>query len=166
MFTFVYQQSLRPELPTYFVPKEYREFRDTLVEVNRILESGIEHMFIVNKMETLGIDPSTGAAQRFYTRTSRALHYCFLLALGDYAHRELAVQVSDSLLLQWFTGTDGLVPRPYSKSTIERFEKSFDKDEIEIAKGHLSYIGLVGGALADDGRDRLVACRGLIRPKG
>ena len=100
IFTFVYQKSLRPELPTYFVPKEYREFRDTLIEVNRILESGIEHQFIVKKMEALEIDPSTKAAQRFYTRASRALHYCLLLALGDYAHRELAVRVSDSLLLQ------------------------------------------------------------------
>ena len=131
IFTFAYQKPLRPELPTYFVPKEYREFRDTLIEVNRILESGIEHLFIMKKMEALEIDPSTKAVQRFYTRTSRALHYCLLLALGDYAHRELAVRVSDSLLLQLFTGTDGLVPRPYSKSAIERFEKSFGEDEIE-----------------------------------
>jgi len=130
MFTFAYQKALRPELPTYFVPKEYREFRDTLIEVNRILDSGIEHRFIVKKMEAFGIDPLSNAAQRFYTRTSRALHYCLLLSLGDYAHRELAVRVSDSLLLQWFTTTDGLVPRPYSKSAIERFEKSFGKDEI------------------------------------
>ena len=131
VFTFAYQKVLRPELPTYFVPKEYREFRDTLIEVNRILESGIEYRFIVKKIEALGIDPLTKAAQRFYTRTSRALHYCLLLALGDYAHRELAVRVSDSLLLQWFTTTDGVVPRPYSKSAIERFEKAFSKDELE-----------------------------------
>ena len=131
VFTFAYQQALRPELPTYFIPKEYREFRDTLIEVNRILESGIEYQFIVQKMGAVGIDPLTKAAQRFYTRTTRALRYCLLLALGDYAHRELAVRVSDSLLLQWFTMTDGIVPRPYAKSTIERFEKTFGKDEIE-----------------------------------
>jgi len=131
VFTFAYQKVLRPALPTYFVPKEYREFRDTLIEVNRILESGIEYRFIVKKMEVLGIDPLTKAAQRFYTRTSRALHYCLLLALGDYAHRELAVRVSDSLLLQWFTTTDGMVPRPYSKSAIDRFEKAWGKDEVE-----------------------------------
>lgn len=129
--TFAYQRALRPELPTHFVPKEYREFRDTLIEANRILESGIERRFIVRKMESAGIDPSTKAAQSFYTRTSRALRYCVLLALGDYAHRGMAVRVSDSLLLQWFTRTDGLVPRPYSKSTIERFEKRFEKAEIE-----------------------------------
>ena len=128
--TFAYQKALRPELPIYFVPKEYREFRETLVEMNRILESGIEHRFIMNKMETLQIDPSTRAAQKFYTRTSRTLRYCLLLARGDYAHRELAVRVSDSLLLQWFTTTDGLVPRPYSKSAIERFEKTFEEEEI------------------------------------
>jgi hypothetical protein len=131
VFTFAYQQALRPELPTYFVPKEYRELRDTLIEVNRILESGIEYQFIVQKMQAAGIDPSKKAAQRFYSRTSKALRYCFLLALNDYAHRELAVRVSDSLLLQWFTTTDGLVARPYAKSTIERFEKTFEKEEIE-----------------------------------
>ena len=131
VFTFAYQKALCPELPQYFVPKEYREFRDTLIEVNRFLESDIEYCFIVNRMEALGIDPLTKEAQRFYTRTSRALRYCLLLSLGDYAHRELAVRVSDSLLLQWFTGTDGLFPRPYSKSAIERFEKAVGKDEIE-----------------------------------
>ena len=131
VYTFAYQSALRPELPIYFVPKEYREFRDTLIEVNRILESGIEYWFIVKKMEGLGLDPETKEAQRFYARTTTALRYCFLLALGDYAHRELAVRVSDSLLLQWFTRTDGIVPRPYAKSTIERFEKVFEKEEIE-----------------------------------
>ncbi|MEA3280565.1 MAG: transposase [Thermodesulfobacteriota bacterium] len=131
VLTFAYQHSLRPELPTYFVPKEFRQFRDTLIEVNRILESGIEYQFIVQKMKALGIDQSKKAGQRFYTRTSRALRYNFLLAMEDFSHRELAVRVSDSLLLQWFTATDGLVPRPYAKSTIERFEKTFEKEEIE-----------------------------------
>ncbi|MEE8440186.1 MAG: hypothetical protein V3S41_00575, partial [Spirochaetia bacterium] len=118
--TFAYQKALRPELPTHFVPKEYREFRDTLIEVNRILESGIERRFIMRKMESAGIDPSRKAAQR----------YSVLLAMSDYDYRELAVRVSDSLLLQWFTTTDGLVPRLYSKSAIERFEKAFEKEEI------------------------------------
>jgi hypothetical protein len=131
VISLVYQKALRPELPTHFVPKEYREFRETLAEMNRILESGIEQRFIMNKMVGLGIDPSRRAAQRFYTRTSRALRYCLLLSMGDYAHRELAVRVSDSVLLQWFTTTDGVVPRPYSKSAIERFEKSFEEEEIE-----------------------------------
>ena len=131
VISFAYQKALRPELPTHSVPKEYREFRETLGEMNRILESGIEQRFIMNKMVALGIDPSRRAAQRFYTRTSRALRYCLLLSMGDYAHRELAVRVSDSLLLQWFTTTDGVVPRPYSKSAIERFEKSFEEEEIE-----------------------------------
>tara|TARA_Y100000310_G_C20652498_1_gene800219 strand:+ start:234 stop:1727 length:1494 start_codon:yes stop_codon:yes gene_type:complete len=131
MSTFAYQKVLRPELPVYFVPKEYREFRDTLIEANRILESGIEHRFILERMEARGIDPLTKAAQSFYTRTSRALRYNLLLSLGDYAHRELSVRVSDSMLLQWFTTVDGLVPRLYSKSTIERFEKTFGADEIE-----------------------------------
>lgn len=130
MTTLAYQKALRPELPTHFVPKEYREFRDTLIEVNRILESGIERRFIMRKMECAGIDPSRKAAGRFYERTQRAVRYSVLLAMSDYAHRELAVRVSDSLLLQWFTTTDGLVPRPYSKSAIERFEKAFEKEEI------------------------------------
>ena len=129
--TFAHQQALRPELPLYFVPKEYREFRDTLIEANRILESGIEYRFIVQRMEACGIDPLTKAAQSFYTRTSRTLRYNLLLSLGDYPHRELSLRVSDSMLLQWFTAVDGLVPRPYSKSAIERFEKTFSTDEIE-----------------------------------
>jgi hypothetical protein len=67
-FTFAYQQPLRPELPTYFVPKEYREFRDALIEVNRILESGIEHQFIVKKMEDAGIEQLPNAIWQAHER--------------------------------------------------------------------------------------------------
>jgi hypothetical protein len=130
MVTFAYQNALRPELPSHSVPKDYREFRDRLLEMDRILSSGIEHEFIMRKMECAEIDPSRKAAQRFYERTQRALRYSVLLAMSDYDYRELAVRVSDSLLLQWFTTTDGLVPRPYSKSAIERFEKAFEREEI------------------------------------
>jgi len=128
--TFAYQKALRPELPSYFVPKDYREFRDRLLEMDRILSSGIEHQFIMGKMESSEIDPSRKAAQRFYERTQRAVRYSLLLAMSDYDYRELAVRVSDSLVLQRFTRTDGVVARPYSKSSIERFEKAFEKEEI------------------------------------
>jgi hypothetical protein len=128
---FAYQRVLRPDVPDYAVPKEYGIYRDTLVEVNRILESGVEQQFILRKMAATGIDLSRRAAQRLYTRTARALRYTLLLAMEDHAHRGLAMRVADSVLLQWFTTVDGLVPRPYGKSAIERFEKMFEKEEIE-----------------------------------
>jgi hypothetical protein len=122
---------LRPDVPDYAVPIEYRAYRDRLIAVNRILESGIEHRFILRKMAVAEIDSSGRAAQRFYARMARALRYTLLLAMEDYAHRRLAMRVADSALLQWFTTVDGLVPRPYGKSTIERFEKMFENEEIE-----------------------------------
>ncbi len=41
-----FQPELRPELPDVFATKDYREFRATLVEMDRILSvSGIEMPF-------------------------------------------------------------------------------------------------------------------------
>ena len=131
-----FQPELRPALPCVFAAKDYREFRATLVEMDRILVvSGIENRFIARQIKALetrgGQRLSARRAQR-HGRTFRlALRYGILLAITGASFRKLSRQAADSLLFQWFTHTsfvDGV--RPVSKSTLERFEKIFPGGEL------------------------------------
>ncbi len=144
-----FQPELRPALPCVFASKDYREFRATLVEMDRILSiSGIENRFIARQIKRLeerdGKRLSARCVQR-HGRTFRlALRYGILLAITGDSFRKLSRQVADSLLFQWFTHTsfiDGV--RPVSKSTLERFEKVFPDDELA------SLIHELSGATAD-----------------
>lgn len=127
-----FQPELRPELPVVFAGKDYREFRATVEEMDRILTvTGIEARFIAERIERLG-GKLTQKRQQWHWRTSRmALRYSILLGITCESHRELSQRVSDSQIFQWFTNTtcvDGV--RPVSKSTLERFEKMFSEKDI------------------------------------
>ncbi len=133
METIAFQTEFRPALPVVFGAKDYREFRTTLEEMDRILTvTGIEDRMIVHHLsasieshQTHQIRPSS------YKKTRLALRYSILLALTGLSHRALSYRVADSALFQWFTHTseiDGV--RPVAKSTIERYEKLFSTEEI------------------------------------
>ena len=127
-----FQPELRPELPVVFGATDYREFRATLEEMDRILTAtGIEERFIANRIEAMGVD-LTPKRRHWHWRTFRmALRYSILLGITSESHRELSRRVADSQIFQWFTHTtfvDGV--RPVSKSTLERFEKMFSDDAI------------------------------------
>jgi len=126
------QTEFRPALPVVFGAKDYRDFRDTLLEMDRILiATGIEHNFIWRCIDTMNPPVPFGQMQRKYNQLRLALRYCILLALTDYSYRVLARRVADSQLFQWFTSTaqiDGV--RPASKSRIKRFEQMFSEGAI------------------------------------
>ena len=127
-----FQPELRPALPTVFGAKDYREFRATLEEMDRILSgTGIEARFIGDRIKTMGVDLSPRRQQWHYRTLRMALRYSILLGITQDSHRALSRRVSDSQLFQWFTHTshvDGV--RPVSKSTLERFEKMFRDEAI------------------------------------
>jgi hypothetical protein len=154
-----FQPELRPALPCVFASKDYREFRATLVEMDRILSiPGMENRFIARQINTLekrdGKRLSARRAQR-HGRTFRlALRYGILLAITGVSFRKLSRQVADSLLFQWFTHTsfvDGV--RPVSKSTLERFEKLFPDGEL------VPLIHELTGAAADQVAANELLCR-------
>ena len=128
MATIAYQPEFRPELITVFGPKDYREFRSTLEEMDRILlESVAEDRLVAQKINDREAAPTPQQIQIFH----KALRHGILLGITHLSHRQLAVRMADSQLFQWFTRTasvDGV--RPASKSTIERFEKMFSEKEI------------------------------------
>jgi hypothetical protein len=132
MTIITYQDELRPVLPTVFGAKDYREFRETLEEMDRILTiTGIEHRIIEQIILTRYPRLSHQRQQSMYRRLRQGLRYCILLGITGLSYRKLSLRVADSHLFQWFTFTDSMGPiRPLSKSAIERFEKLFTDEEI------------------------------------
>ena len=125
------QLELRPALPNDFRMKEYNEFRTRLVEIDRIL-SCFEHNIIIKKIKALKNPCSQKSLENIYRRYQQGLRYGILLGLTGLSFRELAIRVADSQLYQWFTYTETLGKiRPFSKSSIERFEKIFTNEDIK-----------------------------------
>lgn len=127
-----FQPELRPALPTVYGCKDYREFRSTLEEMERILTvTGLESGLICKKIAMLGRDLSDRRKQRHWRTYRLAFRYSILVALTGESFRDLSRRVADSVLFQWFTHTTQVdAVRPVSKSTIERFEKMFTSEEI------------------------------------
>lgn len=127
MTTIAFQTEFRPALPVVYGAKDYREFRATLEEIDHILTAtGLEDRML---RKHLAMRKKTG--QKGYKRARQALRYALLLALTGLPCRILSHRVADSVLFQWFTHTseiDGV--RPVSKSTIERYEKTFSRAQI------------------------------------
>ena len=131
MNSFTFQPELRPELPCVFASKDYREFRATLVEMDRILSvSGLENRFItrqIKRLEKPEDQPLSSRRAQRHGRTFRlALRYGILLAITGDSFRKLSRQVADSLLFQWFTHTsfvDGV--RPVSNEYPRAVRKDF-----------------------------------------
>jgi hypothetical protein len=128
-----FQPELRPALIQVSGCKDYQEYRAILIEMDRILAvSGLEQRLINTRMKAMGVALFGGKAQRHAITIRTALRYAILLGVTQLSYRKLARTVADSILYQWFTYTnyvDGA--DPYSKSTIERFEKMFSHEEIE-----------------------------------
>lgn len=132
MSIIAYQQELRPVLDTVFGAKEYREFRETLIEMDKILEkTGIERRLLIQKIRDIHPNLSAKRQQSQYRRFKHGLRYSILLGITGLSLRTLSLRVADSHMFQWFTYTDSIGPiRPLSKSDIERSEKCFTDEEI------------------------------------
>jgi len=130
MANVVYHPEFRQELPNVYGVKEYEEYRNTLIEMDHILiESGAEHRLISEKMGGQAL--SSRRMQTRYHRLQKALRYSILLALTGESHRELSIRVADSAIFQWFTCVSRIDRTCVAtKSSIERYEKMFDSEEI------------------------------------
>jgi len=67
--------------------------------MDRILNSGIEHNFIIKKMEAnQDLSLSLKKFQRVYTGLKKAFRESLLLGFTSSAKREMAIRISDSLI--------------------------------------------------------------------
>ena len=124
-----FQQPLRPAPPEAIGPKEYREFRETLVEMDRILNAGIEADFIRKKIMPQ-THPNPRELQNRYSYIRKAFRFVLLQSLTGDSSRALSIRVSDSRLFSWFTSFDMVSKKGGSKSAIDRYEKLFSEEEI------------------------------------
>lgn len=132
MKSLAFQPELRPQLPKVIAPQDYQDFRASLLEMDRILrESGIEDAFVRRHLEAQA-ETMSERKLRFRSKVIRsALRHSILLALSKLAVRTFAERLPDSRLYQWFTSSEQLdAVRPISKSTVDRFEKMFDDEEV------------------------------------
>ena len=90
------QDEFRPCVPTVFGPKDYREFRARLEEMDRILAvSGLEHAFLTHHLEACPDLPQSRWS-RLFNIARKALRYKLLLAITGDPFRDLAHRVADS----------------------------------------------------------------------
>lgn len=133
MSTIQFQPEFRPALPCVFGSKDYREFRAVLIEMDRILMlSGVEMRLIRERIASYEEPLNAKHIKRHIKTLHMAIRYSILLAITGLSYRDLACRVADSHLFQWFTFTSFMdAIRPVSKSSIERFEKLIQTDELE-----------------------------------
>jgi len=132
MSIITFQPELRPALPCVFGSKDYRLFRDTLIEMDRILTiTGLEGRLIERRIASYKEPVWLPQLQRHCKTLRLALRHNILLAITGLSFRELSQRMADSPLFQWFSHTGFIdAVRPVSKSTLERFEKMFEPHEI------------------------------------
>ena len=124
----VYQPALRPALPCVYGPVDFRDYRDRLMTIDRmLLEGGIEANFIqaaVAENAAAWADASAAQLQRFARQSVLALRCNVARLLTGLSFRDFAVRAAESSVLQWFLriGEVDRVKVP-AKSTLERFSK-------------------------------------------
>lgn len=133
----VFQQSLRPELPTIYGPIEYRTFRSQLEEINRLLvESKLEDKFL---LDTINGEFSRSSE---LSRLRTALRTNILRTLLNKSCRELSCDIAGNPLYQWFICIDKFgdgITTP-SKSQIDRYEKIWKNEKIEGLIHSLNFV--------------------------
>jgi len=134
-----YQPELSPALRQVVGNVDYREFRETLERMNRLLlDSGSEDEFVGLRMAEYEKDAAAyarkmgkrarpiGGKERANVQQHavRALRCNVARELTGESARGLSVRLADSELLQWFCRIDRVdVVRVPSKSTLDRYAK-------------------------------------------
>lgn len=124
-----YQIPIMLPIPTVEGPKDYTEFRDTLIQMDKILNhSGLESELICRDLEMHSPEEVT---QLDIDKRRKMIRCSILKVITGADYRELAVRLAESELLRWFAcyNAIGEIKSP-SKSTLERFCKNFDAGKI------------------------------------
>jgi len=140
------QLDLSPAVPNVYGNLDYREFRDTLIKIDEILvKSGFENKLISETLDQYLIENELNPTQFYnskravfdYKRLKYALRCNIARHLTGESYRLFSIRLTDSELLQWFTGICAFSSRKAaSKSSLERYEKLFDEEVVahEIRK--------------------------------
>lgn len=126
--TFTCQPALRPALPCVYGPLDYREQRALFERIDTVLSaSGLEEQFIKLTLAERKTDACRITAkrlERFAKYSVLALRTNIARTLTGLDHRDFAIRLADSPLLQWFlrVGEMGSI-KAFSKSTSDRLSR-------------------------------------------
>jgi len=146
-----FQVPLPQALPTIEGNVDYREFRDTLLHIDQLLqEGGVETQLLQSDLQRWLKERkkfSAKAQQNHQLHSRRALRCNIARQLLREDFRSFAARLADSPLLQFFCGVSelGCVTVP-SKSTLERYDKWWPEKEVR----HLIYELTTQGATAPE----------------
>jgi IS5 family transposase len=143
MHTVTFQQEIRPEIFNVYGALDYKEFKETLEKIDKIMtQSGLEHKLVSQALEKYATDHKA-APSKFYGSKNSNFHYKILRHalrcniarhLTGESYRVFAIRLADSELFRWFTNINEFVSRKAtSKSSLERYEKHFDEEQISEA---------------------------------
>jgi hypothetical protein len=131
------QLDLSPAVPNVYGNLDYREFRDTLIKIDEILvKSGFEDKLITETLDQYLVENELNPAKYYnskqasfdYKRLKYALRCNIARHLTGESYRLFSIRLTDSEILQWFTGISAFsIRKAASKSSLERYEKLFDE---------------------------------------
>jgi hypothetical protein len=137
------QAELRPALPNVYGAKDYCDFREILTQIEVILtqskmEDDLISKALLKHVTEHSIDQASylksKKSDRLYKNLQFALRCNIARHLTGESYRKFSIRLSDSTLLQWFTMINGFSNRKaISKSTMERFEKMFEEQDIMVS---------------------------------
>ncbi len=139
MKSIAYQPELSPALPVVIGNADYKQFRETLIQIDRILEQGgIETEFVFDRLAAYEQEirqrarregepmrmVSEGELARVARHATQALRCNISREFIGLASRPFSIRLADSPLLQWFCQKDQIDGvRVPGKSTIDRYGK-------------------------------------------
>ncbi len=137
-----FQPVLRPALPTIYGPLDYREQRDLILRIDRILsESKLDEAFLQAAIRDQGIDPSKRTFKqnaRFARFSALCLRANVARMLLGLAHREFCARLADSALLQWLLHVGEVDSvKVFAKSTSHRFESWVKPESMQAINDQL-----------------------------
>jgi hypothetical protein len=144
-----HQQCFRPEVYSICRVKDYEDFKNHLIKIDRLLDDGgLEHKLVnaalARHVSQKQLDPKVFYASATSDRMARyyghALRCSIARHLTGESYRQFSIRLADSQLFQWFTHINAFNRvKGVSKSALERYEKAFNSEWLgEQIKGWLS----------------------------
>ena len=130
------QTEFRPDIPNVYAAADYREFREVLSRMDRILNAGLAEELVQAWLEKWESDREGCVSQGRLALMWRYAHYALRCNVArhlmEVPFREFSIRLADSELLQWFCSISIFGQRKaVSKSSLERFDKWFDVEDVE-----------------------------------
>jgi len=153
------QTEFSPDIPNVYGAADYREFRQSLLHMDTILNAGLADDLVQKWLEKWESDRNGVVRPGRLALMWRYAHYVLRCNVARHLvglpFREFSVRLADSELLQWFCSISVWGKRKAcSKSSLERYDKWFDVEEVErVTRELLSKLQSPDQAMALAGRE-------------